>query len=477
MRRRHAAANGTLEIDPGQPEFLVRFHVLPGGQDLRLLSEQQLVHANQHAVVELQCFLHHGLVQRQQRVAVVVDRLKGGLHAQTCIPRLAPGIHRQGLEPALAAAQLRLDSRNACLALIEDGQRKHHIRPHQLFPARLALEGHADPQRRQQARVSGQAVGAVHRVDLAGRGGQVQPPLDGHLLDSIERRQRGWQLRQAGGHLPLRLLTPQAQQPVEPLAVAGEPGLRLCRVERRLRVERLLQRLVLAAQGAGPILPGRQLCGRLGPQRDLLEQLDGLRIGQHRVVAGLDVHRQLEHRLRHLEANLLGLGRADLLARRQRDDAHERLDDGGFEQIALVAEQVLQTELRVVEQAGLHQIGLRDPEPLVGRLQPAVVEQRDANGLLGREVVLEQLAYLRLGGAILVTVLLPADPLADARGQLLVDFGQTGRALHRCATRQREHAQQRREQQAMLSDGSHARPPGRLALELDPPCSCCLCME
>ena len=93
-RNPHATAHSALEVDPGEPEFLVCFDVLLGGLHLHLLCEQQLVDADQHAVVELQSLLHDGLLQRKQGSAIVVDRFVRGLHAQPRIAGLAARVDR-----------------------------------------------------------------------------------------------------------------------------------------------------------------------------------------------------------------------------------------------------------------------------------------------------------------------------------------------------------------------------------------------
>ena len=82
----------------------------------------------------------------------------------------------------------------------------------------------------------------------------------------------------------------------------------------------------------------------------------------------------------------------------------EGLDDGSLQEVAFVAEQVLQRQLRVVEQPGLNQVGLRDPEPLVGGLQSAVVEQRDLSRFLHGQLAFEQLAHPGFSRPVLVVV-------------------------------------------------------------------------
>ena len=130
----------------------------------------------------------------------------------------------------------------------------------------------------------------------------------------------------------------------------------------------------------------------------------------------------------------------DLLPERQNEQIEEVLHEREA-QLVVGARVDPEAELgpkgRVLQQAGLHHVGLRDAELLIGRLEVGVVDQRDLDGArprvrpLRREAA-DPLGDLRVVGRSLLPSRLVPGSLRDKRGHLIVP------ALRRHSWRRKE---------------------------------------
>ncbi len=174
-------------------------------------------------------------------------------------------------------------------------------------------------------------------------------------------------------------------------------------------------------KGLGGLVGG---AGRLG---DRLSQFEHLAGGLEVVEGGANIGRQINRRRSDARFGCVQAVGGDLQARRaeQKVDKahHQRPFDIGPHR-GPVGESRRYIEHRVSKQAGLGDIGLRDAHVLDRCLESGVVDQGDANGRIGGELLLEQAVNggtnLR-GGRIAIV---PVDVGVDAAGDSHANVGE-----------------------------------------------------
>jgi hypothetical protein len=155
-------------------------------------------------------------------------------------------------------------------------------------------------------------------------------------------------------------------------------------------VKGLLERLLAQAEIAGAVLPAGDFRGRFGCVDHLHVQLDRLAIADQRIVGALDIGNQRERMLGDFQARALQLVLREIASRGQREHAEKILEHGELAFHAPVAVEQGETERRIVQQAGLHQVGTGDAGARQLCAQRAVVEQRNGDRLVAVQSVGEQ---------------------------------------------------------------------------------------
>jgi hypothetical protein len=225
---------------------------------------------------------------------------------------------------------------------------------------------------------------------------------------------------------------------VEPLASRSQVGLGAPHVELDLGKKRLFVGQGQVVDGLGLVL----LLGQLDPRRGRFD--DDLAHGQHllgrlhSVEGHLGLVGDLEHGVTHAQLGPLKLGSCDALARAEGEQREKILDQVQLEgrASALVEGPVcLAAQDRVLQQPGLHQVGLRDPQLFVHRLQVAVVEQRHLDGAVHRQLAREQLADGLANLLVLVATRDPRELLARAPLDLAANLAERRRGRGRGAAR------------------------------------------
>jgi hypothetical protein len=230
-----------------------------------------------------------------------------------------------------------------------------------------------------------------------------------------------------------------------------------------LRVERLLQRLIAPTQIAGSALALGELCSGCCRVHDLLRELQRLCISDDRVVLRLHRCGHLDDSPCDFERDALGTGLADLPARRQAEHPDEVLHDrqlGGAARVAVIPDQ---REHRIVQQPGLHEIGLRDAETGVGRLQLSIVEQRDLHRTVDGQLLLQHALHRALDQLFLLRAARPCHVLTEPLARELAHVSHTRVRLRRCTCRECGGCECAQPPSHALNGDGHGLAPARLA--------------
>ncbi len=222
---------------------------------------------------------------------------------------------------------------------------------------------------------------------------------------------RPGQRRQRVGDVVVHLGAVEPHQPGEVLLCGGRSKAGFGGLRRQFRVEDLLAGLARTIERARPAQLQGQLRGGIRGLRGLrqkghrLEGGDGVdpggsrRVGERqRVDHGLHL-RALELRLRHLDTPP---------TRRRVEEIHadQRLDRPECAQFGRTDPEDAQGDHRVLGRRLLPDLGCRQADLGIGRLQPAIVEERDLHGGVRRDRALMRQSMnlltdlLRLRGAL-----------------------------------------------------------------------------
>ena len=217
--------------------------------------------------------------------------------------------------------------------------------------------------------------------------------------------------RQVPGDVPRRgFRVRETEQAVETFAVGTGVGLRLQGIDLRLGGGGLLRVEPQIGDIARVMEPLRQIGGGIVGLGNEAQPFEELLPGLEGVNRRLGVGDEAEGLGGGTAAGAIHLARGHPAAGGQQ----EKVEEVGRERVLGVGERgsavgkaEARAELRVTEQARLHEIGLRDADFLEFRLERTVVEHRDARGPVGVERATAQeggdgLTDARVGGVIAV---------------------------------------------------------------------------
>jgi hypothetical protein len=261
---------------------------------------------------------------------------------------------------------------------------------------------------------------------------QVLPLRHRQTLQPSERDLFVGQIRQCGPDPPSRVRAPEAEQPVQPLPVSEDLGLGQGHVELRLAMDHDAVLELEVVDGPGLVLPRGEVRRRLGDVTDERQRSRELLARLDREVGLLDLGGQVEHLAGDPQLGLLQLRRRELLA----GGLHEHVEDVQHQgelrvgPPSLAREAHEPCELRVLEPAGLRQLGLGHPQLLEGGLQGPVVDERDPHCRVGREVALKELGDGSGGGLAVGLAARPCGALAGPLFHQAFDVGERGTRVH-----------------------------------------------
>jgi hypothetical protein len=109
----------------------------------------------------------------------------------------------------------------------------------------------------------------------------------------------------------------------------------------------------------------------------------------------------------------------------------------------------------VGQQACLDELGLGDSDPFVDRLEARVVEQRDLDGLVEAELVLEHVANPGVHRLVGIAAGAPPDVQSRSLGDAALDRVEPGLGLERRTTGQQAGQQQMTRDKGFDQCGSH----------------------
>ena len=175
---------------------------------------------------------------------------------------------------------------------------------------------------------------------------------------------------------------------------------RLRVLRNRIGMERLLARVIEAAEVAGLPHAQREFGGRARGIAHLLRIVRGL-LGRD----GLDVRAacvgcDLQHRVGGFELGLLETAAFDVRRERHRQQReHVRRERAAERQLAVAGTGAAEREARVRQPAGLDEVCFRQPQFCIRSLQPAVVQQRDLHRASSIDSGFASSSFVRLSTA------------------------------------------------------------------------------
>ncbi len=224
--------------------------------------------------------------------------------------------------------------------------------------------------------------------------GQIQAVDHDASFEFVEVQRLGRQIGETAGDLPGGLLAPQSEQRVDSFAPLQnhhfsrsdrQPGLL---VQRPLVGQRQVRNVAGLMQSPGPIVR----C--FGRTQDLAVQMQRLLGGLKRNEGPFGARDRVQHHADHFRFRHLQLGSGQAFSQGDQEYVEDILDGSHFENIVGAGtfhESKGYIQHGVAQQSGLNHLGLRDPQTFVGRLQPPIVQQGNANRLVEGQVVTQHL--------------------------------------------------------------------------------------
>jgi hypothetical protein len=230
-----------------------------------------------------------------------------------------------------------------------------------------------------------------------------------------------------------------------------------CEIQRRVRVERLLARLLQLVEVAGLQHAPGQLRARFCGLHDLHAVAHRF-LGRDRLHPGLArLRREREHVQRRRTLHLRVAARFDLTQQRQCEQAREIEVQPAFPLDLVPAAQAADAEAGVGQAARLHQIRLADAELEERRLQAAVVQERKLHRIVHRERLREQLVDTPVDRGAVGVAARPAQLLGEMRPGGLLDRAEAAVRRERGAAGQ-QHGGAGREQRRAEGADRHRAP-------------------
>ncbi len=340
----------------------------------------------------------------------------------------------------------RLGSCDARVAPVEDRYLEAEFEAALPGLRRLLGGGGTEFQGVDEPRRPGEPQRFGERLDRALRGLHVEALPHRGRFEFRGLGHGGGEVRQALGQLERELVSEEPHQSAQPLAL-GERRLPCARELRGgLGIEHLLARERDFRNVADARHAPRQFRRRLGGFLDLLQVAHGLLCRDRLDPRPARLQSHPYGGARDRELHLLEPPPFEPRAKRDGQQVDDREGQRPLE-LALVSVPRAQIgEMRVGHAPRLDEVGLGDAEFRVGRLQPAVVEQRHLNGDIGRQRIGEQPLHVRTDAVGIRFRFHPAHVLAETffGGRLDARKTAVGRKRRAAAEEQRSERDRNR---------------------------------
>ena len=393
-----ALAHRARQLHPGQPVVAHGLEVGLVGVVLRHLCLHQLEHAYEHVVLALLLARHDVLALRHQRLTVRRHHLA---HRRHRLGALAHAVARGQLgagDAGLRTGQLRLCSRQLCLALVEHRELQRQVRATQALPVGLFLPLVTNLAAAQPAPPLRQAQGIGKHAGFLARGQQLQVALAGQREQPLGIVLGGHGQGQVVAGFPRCLRAAQAEQGIERKPPAPGIGLGPECVNARLAGDGLFLSQLQFADVAGVEEPLRQFSRRRGALGHRSAHRRHLARRHVLIPAHLHVRGHVQHRRRHFPPRALVVGGRQPRAGRQQQQIQQRQRHAGGALVAPAVDgQARQRQARVIHLHGLKHLGAGQAKPRVLFLQARAAQHGHAQRRVQRHGLGEPLVD---GGAL-----------------------------------------------------------------------------